>query len=146
METYCAHEARSQISGLACLTAVLLAVAMISQSNLAAAADGKDGGAITFSVIRGAGSDRSDGSEVPAGGSVVLRGTRPPKADASETSSIMGGEGFAGANNAFQQGPTNPYQQRQNNTFHPGPLYGSGWDTQYDYSGLSGVYYPKLPQ
>ena len=146
METYRAHEARSQISGLACLIAVLLTVALISLSNLAEAADDKEGGAITFSVLRGPGSDRSDVSEVPPGDSVVLRGTRPPKPDASNTSSGVDGEGFAGTNNAIQQRPSNPYEQRQNNTFQPGPIYGSGWDTRYDYSGLTGVYYPRLPR
>ena len=139
MEPYRAPEASPRISGLACLTAVLLGIAMISQPNLVDAADGKGGDATALSVMRGPGSDRSDLSEVPAGGSVVLRGTRPPNASEPPL-----GEGVA-PNNAFQQGPSNPYQQRQNNTFQQGPLYGSGWDTRYDYRGLSGTYF-SVPQ
>jgi hypothetical protein len=55
------------------------------------------------------------------------------------------GEGYAGANSALQQEPSDPYQQRQNNSFQQGPLYGSGWDARYDFSGLSGTYFP-VPQ
>ena len=140
MEPYRAQRASPRISGLACLTAVLLGIAIIPQPNLADAADGKGGDATALSVMRGAGSDRSDLSEVPAGGSVVLRGTRPSQPSPGEA-----GEGNAATNSAFQQGPSNPYQQRQNNTFQQGPLYGSGWDTRYDYRGLNGTYFP-VPQ
>src|SRR4029077_7063470 len=77
VEPYRTQRASSRISGLACITAVLLGIAVIPQPNLADAADGKGGDATALSVMRGAGSDRSDLSEVPAGGSVVLRGTRP---------------------------------------------------------------------
>jgi hypothetical protein len=70
---------------------------------------------------------------------VVLRGTRPPRPNASQSSPD---DGYAGANNALQQGPSDPYQQRQNNTFQQVPLYGSGWDARYDFSGLSGTYFP----
>jgi len=135
-----AYGTRPRISNLACLTAVLLGIAMISQPNLVDAADGKGGDATALSVMRGPGSDRSDLSEVPAGGSVVLRGTRLSQPSPGET-----GEGYAGTNNAVQQGPSNPYQQRQNNTFQQGPLSGSGWDTRYDYRGLSGTYF-SVPQ
>ena len=138
METHRAQGASSRISGLACLTAVLLGIAIIPQPNLADAADGKGGDATALSVMRGAGSDRSDLSEVPAGGSVVLRGTRPSQPSPGEA-------GEAATNNAVQQGPSNPYLQRQNNTFQQGPLYGSGWDTRYDYRGLNGTYFP-VPQ
>ena len=140
MEPYRAPEASPRISGLARLTAVLLGIAIISQPNLVDAADGKGGGATALSVMRGPGSDQSDLSEVPASGSVVLRGTRPSEPSPGEAS-----EGYAGTNSAFQQGPSNPYLQRQNNTFQLGPLYGSGWDTRYDYRGLSGTYF-SVPQ
>jgi hypothetical protein len=130
VETYRAQGASSRISGFACITAVLLGIAIIPQPNLAEAADGKGGGATTLSVMRGPGSDRSDLSEAPAaGGSVVMRGTGPPRPNASQPSPGAGGEGYAGTNNAFQQVP--------NNTFQPWPLYGSGWDRRYDYGGLS---------
>jgi hypothetical protein len=115
---------------------------LLSQLNLADAADGKRGGDTALSVMRGQGPDRSDLSEVPAGGSVVLRGTRPPRPNASQFSPD---DGYAGANNALQQGPGDPYQQRQNNTFLQAPLYGWGWDGRYDFSGLSGTYFP-VPQ
>jgi len=142
VEPYRAHRACSRISGLACLTAVLGGVALLSQPNLADAADGQRGGATALSVMRGQGPDRSDLSEVPAGGLVVLRGTRPPRPNASQFSPD---DGYAGANNALQQGPSDPFQQRQNNTFQQAPLYGWGWDGRYDFSGLSGTYFP-VPQ
>jgi hypothetical protein len=129
-----AQRASARISGLAFITAVLLGIAIIPQPNLADAADGKGGDATALSVMRGPGSD------LPAGGSVVLRGTRPSQPSPGEA-----GEGNAATNSAFQQGPSNPYQQRQNNTFQQGPLYGSGWDTRYDYRGLNGTYFP-VPQ
>jgi hypothetical protein len=70
------------------------------------------------------------------------RGTRPPRPNTSQFSPGDGGGGYAGSNNALQQGPSDPYQQRQNNTFQQVPLYGSGWDARYDFSGLSGTYFP----
>jgi hypothetical protein len=145
VEPYRAHRACSRISSLACLTAVLGGVVLLSQLNLADAADGKRGGDTALSVMRGQGPDRSDLSEVPAGGSVVLRGPRPAKPNTSPASPGGIGEGYAGANTALQQGPGDPYQQRQNNTFLQAPLYGWGWDGRYDLSGLSGVYFP-VPQ
>jgi hypothetical protein len=116
VETHRAQGASSRISGLACLTAVLLGIAMLSQPNLANAADNT-----ALSVMRGPGSDQSDLSQVPAGGSLVLRGTRPPSPNASEPSPDVGGGGYVVPNNTFQ----------------PGPLYGPGWDRRFDYSGLS---------
>jgi len=145
VEPYRAHRACSRISSLACLTAVLGGVALLSQLNLADAADGQRGGATALSVMRGQGPDRSDFSEVPVGSSVVLRGTRPAKSNVSPPSPGEIGEGYAAANSPLQQGPSNPYQQRQNNTFQQAPLYGWGWDGRYDFSGLSGTYFP-VPQ
>ena len=145
MEPYRAHGTRPSINGLACLTAVLLGIAVLSPLNPADAADGKGGGVTTFSVMPGRGPDRSDLSEVPVGGPVVLRGTRPAKPNTSPASPGEIGEGYAGANTALQQGSGDPYQQRQNNTFLQAPLYGWGWDGRYDFSGLSGVYFP-VPQ
>ena len=135
MEPYRAHRTRSQISGLACFTA-LLGIAMLSPLNVANAADGRGGGDTALSVMRGPGPDQSDL------GSVVLRGTRPPRPNASQPSLGEGG-GNARINNAFQQGPSNPYDQRQNNTFQQGPLSGSGWDTRFDYGGLCGTYFSQ---
>jgi len=142
MEPFRAHRACSRISGLTCFTVVLLGIAVLSQPNLADAADGKGRGATALSVTPGPGPDRSDLSEVPVGGPVVLRGTRPAKPNASPASAGEIGEGYAGANTALQQGPSDPFQQRQNNTFQQIPLYGSGWDGRYDFSGLSGTYFP----
>jgi hypothetical protein len=140
VEPFRAHGTRRSISGLVFLTVVLLSTAVLSQPNLADAADGKHGGATALSVMSGPGSDRSDFSEVPVGGPVVLRGTRPAKPNTSPASPGEIGEGYAGANTAPQQGSGDPYQQRQNNTFLQAPLYGWGWDGRYDFSGLNGVY------
>jgi hypothetical protein len=142
VKPYRVHGTRPSI-GLVCLTVVLLGVG--TQPNLADAADGKGRGATASSVTPAPGPDRSDLSEVPVGGPVVLRGTRPAKPNASPASPGEIGEGYAGANTALQQGPSDPYQQRQNNTFLQAPLYGWGWDGRYDLSGLSGVYFP-VPQ
>ena len=117
MEPYRAHGTRPSINGLACLTAVLLGIAVLSPLNPANAADGKGGGVTTFSVMPGRDPDRSDLSGAPAGGSVVLRGTRPPIPNASQFSPGDGGGGYAGSNNALQQGPSDPYQQRQTTLF-----------------------------
>jgi len=72
----------------------------------------------------------------------MLHGTHPPRPNDSQLSPGDGGRGYAGSNNALQLSPSDPYQQRQNNTFQQVPLYGSGWDARYDFSGLSGTYFP----
>jgi hypothetical protein len=141
VEPFRTYTARSRVRRLACLIAILLGIAILSQPNLATA-NGKGRGDTALPLMRGPGSGRSELSEMPAGGSVVLRGTRPPRPNASQPFPGDGGEGYAVANNGIQQGPSNPYQQGQNNTFQQVPLYGSGWDSRYDFSGLSGTYFP----
>lgn len=147
MEPYRASRVQSRISRLACRTAVLLGIAMLAHPNLVIAADGKAGGDAVSSVVRGPSFDRRElpEPEPSTGSAVLLRGTRPSKPNASQLPPAEAGAGYAGANNAFQEGPSNPYWQRQNNTFQQSPLSGSGWDTRYDYGGLSGTYF-LVPQ
>jgi hypothetical protein len=59
---------------------------------------------------------------------VVLRGTLPTRPDAGQPPP--------------DQSSCGEYAAPGDEGFQPGPLYGSGWDTQFDYSGLSGTYFP----
>ena len=111
----------SRISGFARLSAVLLGIALLSQPNLADAADGK-GGDTTISVVRGPTSDVREMPEVTPGGGVVLRGTRLV--------------------NPSQQ-PADRGGQATNVGFSPRPFLGFGWDTGYDFGGLNYVPTPR---
>jgi len=127
-----AHRAGSAIRRLACLAAVLLGLAVLSRPNLADAAARKDRGEVALSAARGPALDRGEPAKQSASGPVVvLRGTLPtrPSAGPPPAGESGGDEYAAPGNDAFQ----------------PGPLYGSDWDTRFDYSGLSGTYFP-VPQ
>jgi hypothetical protein len=128
-----AHRARFPIRGLARLTILFLGLAMLSRPGLAdAAAAGKGGGRTTLSAMHGPGLDRREVAQQSASGPVVvLRGTLPTRpSDGPPPPGESGGDNYAAPGDE---------------TFQPGPLYGSGWDTQFDYSGLSGTYFP-VPQ
>jgi hypothetical protein len=119
-----AHRARFQISGLA---AIFLGLAMLSGENVAAAA-GKGQGDAALAAVHGQRADRREPAKRPASETVVLRGTLPARPDAGPPPPDQSGGGG--------------YAAPGDEGFQLGPLYGSGWDTQFDYSGLSGTYYP----
>jgi hypothetical protein len=124
-----AHRARSPVSGLAYLAASLMGIAVLCQPSLASAAGRKAGGDTALSAVRGPSFVRRELPEpgLSAGGPVVLRGTRPTRPNAGQPRQGEAGEGYtAPGNEAFQ----------------PGPLCGSGWDAEYDFSGLNGTYFP----
>jgi len=126
------YGARFPIRRLAWLAAVLLGFALLSRPTLADAAGRKDRGEVALSAARGPALDRGEPAKRSAGGPVVvLRGTLPtrPSAGPPPAGESGGDEYAAPGNDAFQ----------------PGPLYGSDWDTRFDYSGLSGTYFP-VPQ
>jgi hypothetical protein len=122
-----AHRARFQISGLA---AVLLGLAMLSGQNVADAAAGRGRGDTALAAVHGQSTDGREPAKRPASQTVVLRGTLPTRPDAGQPPPGESGEEYAAPGDE---------------TFQPGPLYGSGWDTRFDYSGLSGTYFP-VPQ
>ena len=99
---------------LAFLTSLLLSMALLLQPTIA---DGADGDTTTTLAM-----PRADaGSQEPSsGGPVVLRGTRPVSPIAAE------------APNVGNQASLPPYMG-----FVPRPLYGSGWNTEYNSEGLS---------
>ena len=99
---------------LALLTSLLLSMALLLQPTIA---DGADGDATTTLAM-----PRVDaGSQEPSsGGPVFLRGTRPVSPVAAQ------------ARNIGKQAPPPPYMG-----FVPTPLYGSGWNTEYNYNGLN---------
>ena len=105
------NEARSRIKGWGCLTAVLLGIAGLCDPNFAVAADARGGGdhrvavdradrTVTPGVRRGIVARRS---EMPPGGTVVLRGSRPanPPGNANVEQPTLGvsGEGYGSTAN-----------------------------------------------
>jgi hypothetical protein len=121
-----AHRTGCPINRLACLAAILLGLATLTQPNLAAAAAGKGRGDTALPAARGPSSDGREPARRPASETVVLRGTLPTRPDAGPPPPGDSGDEYAAPDNeAFQ--PERPY--------------GSGWDLQYDYSGLSGTYW-----
>ena len=112
MELLPAYGPPSRISGIARLSAVLLAIALLSQPNVADAADNK-GGDTAIAVVRGPTSDVREMPEVAPGGGVVLRGTRPV--------------------NPSQQPARDRGGQATNVGFSPRTFLGSGWDIRYDF-------------
>jgi hypothetical protein len=111
---------------------VFLGLAMPSRPSLAEAAAGQGHGDTALSAVRGPNFDRREVAKRSVSGRVVvLRGTLP-----TSPSGGLPPPGESGGAN---------YAAPGDETFQPGPLYGSGWDTQFDYSGLSGTYFP-VPQ
>jgi len=126
------YGARFPIRRLAWLAAVLLGFALLSRPTLADAAAAKDRGEAALSAARGPNLDRGEPAKQSASGPVVvLRGTLPTRPSAGPPpAGESGDDGYAAPGY---------------DSFQPGPLYGPGWDTQFDYSGLSGTYFP-VPQ
>ena len=118
---------RSRTNGLAWLAAVLLGLAVLSQQTpRASAAEPEAGANAALSAVRRSSLDRREPAE--QGGPVVLRGTRPATPNAGLP---------------FPVGSGGDYAPPGNEAFQPVPLYGSGWDTQYDFDGLRYVPTPQ---
>src|SRR5437868_13831473 len=92
---------------LAVLVAIL-SIAMLAHPTIANAADGD-----TTTVAMPPPVSDTGFREPSGGGSVIIRGTRP-------------------VSPAAEQNRTPPYM-----CFQPAPLYESGWNTEYNYNGLS---------
>ena len=100
---------------LGVLTAVLLSAAMLSQPTIATAADGDT----ATLAVPDPGSDT--GLREPSiSGPVVIHGTRPAGPEAVQSGNVS------------NRAPPPPYMG-----FQPAPPYGSGWNTEYNYNGLS---------
>lgn len=106
-------------SRLACLTAVLFGFTLLWQPIIAVAADATVGGESALPVIHE--------PEPPSPGSSVIRGTRPAASQTVDQNS--GGGNVPPATTGF---PIGPYT----GGFGPA-LTGSGWDSTYDYGGLT---------
>jgi hypothetical protein len=130
----CLGKISSRIGGWGCLTAILLGIAGFCDPNFAAAADARGGGAAQRVDV-----DRADRtvppaarrgivtrrSEVPPGGVVVLRGSRPANPNVGPPPFGVNGEGYGStANGTPDIGPT-PYTG------------GLGNVGGFDFSGLS---------
>jgi hypothetical protein len=105
----------------------LLGLALLSGQNPADAAAGKGQGDTALAAAHGQSSDGRESAKRPASEVVVLRGTLPARPDAGQPPPVESDDAYAAP---------------ADEVFQPGPLYGSGWDTQFDYSGLSGTYFP----
>jgi len=105
------------------LIAGLLGLAVVSQPITTKAADQSDANN-TGVVMRG--SDPGGLREPSSGGPLVLQGTRPVTPAAAESPN---------------RPPSPPYMG-----FVPAPYFGSGWNTQYDFGGLSYTPYPQQRQ
>ena len=116
----------SRINGLARLAAVLLGIAVLAQQTRASAAEPKAAPDVALSAVRDSSLDQREPAE--QGGPVVLRGSRPVP---------------PGAGLPFSAGSGGDYAPPGNEAFQPAPLYGSGWDTQYDFDGLRYVPTPQ---
>jgi len=101
---------------LAVLSAFLLGVAMLAQPTITVAADGD-----TTTVAMPPPVSDTGFREPSSGGSVIIRGTRPVSPAAEQSPDL-----------ASERNRTPPYMG-----FQPAPLYGSGWNTEYNYNGLS---------
>ena len=127
---YQAREARRPIRRLACFAVALLGFALLSGQNPADAADDKGQGDTALAAAPSQSSDGREPAKRPVSAVVVLRGTLPARPDAGQPPPVESADAYAApADEGFQLGP----------------LYGSGWDTRFDYSGLSGTYFP-VPQ
>jgi hypothetical protein len=125
------YGARFPIRRLAWLAAVLLGLAMLSRPTLADAAARKDRGEAALSAVHNPSFEGHERAKRPASGPVVvLRGTLPERPRVGPPPPGENGD---------------EYSAPGNDAFQPGPLYGSDWDTRFDYGGLSGTYFP-VPQ
>ena len=113
MEPSRAEKARQR---LAVLGAFLLGVAMLAQPTITVAADGD-----TATVAMPPPASDTGVREPSSGGSVIIRGTRPVSPAAEQSPDL-----------ASERNRTPPYMG-----FQPAPVYGSGWNTEYNYNGLS---------
>jgi hypothetical protein len=126
------YGARFPIRRLAWLAGVLLGFALLSRPTLADAAAAKDRGEAALSAARGPNLDRRERAKRSVSGPVaVLRGTLPIRPRVGPPPPGENGD--------------DEYAAPGNDAFQPGPLYGSDWDTRFDYGGLSGTYFP-VPQ
>jgi hypothetical protein len=124
------REARRPIRRLACFAVALLGLALLSGQNPADAAASKGQGDTALAAAPSQSSAGREPTKRAAGEVVVLRGTLPARPDAAQPPPVESADAYAApADEGFQLGP----------------LYGSGWDTRFDYSGLSGTYFP-VPQ
>jgi hypothetical protein len=97
---------------LAFLTSLLLSMALLLQPTIAHGADGDTTTTLAM--------PRADAAQEPSsGGPVILRGTRPVNRVAAEAPN-------------GNQASAPPYMG-----FVPRPLYGSGWNTEYNSNGLN---------
>jgi hypothetical protein len=115
VEPFRAGGTRAGISGLACLTAVLMGIIAACQLSVGNAAEPAASGTAVVAVP-GPASDRSLSPALSDTGPVVFRGTRP--------ASPKVGQPVSGAGNA-------------NVGFRPVSPYGSGWNNDYDFGGLN---------
>lgn len=115
------EQARSRLL----VVSALLALAVLSQPITTKAAD-QGNASTTGAVMAGP----NPGLREPSSdGPVVLRGTRPVTPAAAE------------APNERNQSPSPPYMG-----FVPALYYGSGWNPDYDWGGLSYTPYPQQAQ
>ena len=101
---------------LAFLTGLLLSMSMLLQPTVANAGDGD-----TPTVVVPRPPTDTGFREPSSGGSVIVRGTRPVSPAAKQSPDL-----------ASERNRTPTYMG-----FQPAPLYGSGWNTEYNYNGLS---------
>ena len=99
---------------LVLLTSLLVSVALLSQPTIAQTADGDT--TTTVAIPR---ADTSSQTEPSSTAPVILRGTRPITPAAAQEPNVS------------NQAPASPYTG-----LVPAP-YGSGWNTEYNYNGLS---------
>jgi hypothetical protein len=125
-----AREARRPVRRLACFAVALLGLALLSGQNPADAAAGKGAGDTALAAAPSQTSNGRESAKRSASEVVVLRGTLPAPPDAGQPPPV---------------GSADAYAAPGDEGFQLGPLYGSGWDTRFDYSGLSGTYFP-VPQ
>ena len=112
MEPSRAKEARYRLAVLV----AILSIAMLAHPTIANAADGD-----TTTVAMPPPVSDTGFREPSSGGSVIIRGTRPVSPAAEQSPDL-----------ASERNRTPPYMG-----FQPAPLYGSGWNTEYNYNGLS---------
>jgi len=132
------HRKHSAFAGLALLVAAPLSIGSLLQLNRAIAAEVKGDSDTAAAAVPLPGSERSLVREPSAGGSLVIRGTRPElisaegpaPAGAGRPNFVGGGYGPAGYS-PWGYGPPG------NLGFRPLPLSGYGWNYEYDYGGLN---------
>jgi hypothetical protein len=116
------------------IAAILAGGAMLLPLCSAAAADGKGDGDAALVAAPPAGADKTGLREPSAGGPLIVRGTRPELPAPDRLTPTSGGRPTPASDGA--------YGFSANSGFQP-TLTGTGWNPQYDYSGLTPPVTPK---